>query len=241
VHVNIRWAHTDPAVDDSFSRCFDRRRLLVDEPAYRLQLAHRFSYVLPEPHLLQVVRRYSPLVELGAGTGYWTHLLRGMGADVVAYDLAPVGGSRENRYHPGVHPWLDVLEGDARVLAAHSERALFLCWPPAFSALWEALHHYAGETVIYVGDHGPRTARLAGLKQRFRRLQRFPALAMDPSPGRPAELSVWRRTGQPGARTRAAQAGDTGRVCSSLTSHSRRAASASSPAAEGAWRRRSTK
>ena len=156
-------------------------------------LAKRFSYVLPEPHLLQAVWRHSPLVELGAGTGYWTYMLRTMGADVVAYDIAPIGGLRENRYHPEARAWTDVIDGDLQILSRHRDRCLFICWPPTYSALWEALRFYRGEWVIYIGDHGGRTARLAGLEEAFRRIELHPAVAMDPAPGRPAELGVWRR------------------------------------------------
>jgi hypothetical protein len=152
--------------------------------------------VLPESHLLKVVQRYSPLVELGAGTGYWAYLLRLMGVDLIAYDSAPVGGPRENRYHLDVSPWTDVLAGDLSVLSSHTDRGLFLCWPPTYSSLWEALSFYEGECVIYVGDHGARTARLAGLRDAFHRVEVHPAVAMDPHPGRPPELSVWRRRGR---------------------------------------------
>lgn len=181
---------------DPFCQCFARRLQIGPEKHYRDGLARRFSYVLPEPHLLEVVRRCSPLVELGAGTGYWTYLLRAMGADVVAYDSTPVGGPRENRYHPDVSPWTDVRVGDLPVLSRHSDRSLFVCWPPTYSALWEALRFYAGECVIYVGDHGGRAARLAGLQHVFRRAEVYRAVAMDPDPGRPAELGVWRRRGR---------------------------------------------
>jgi hypothetical protein len=152
--------------------------------------------VLPESHLLKVVQRYSPLVELGAGTGYWAYLLRMMGVDLIAYDSAPVSGPRENRYHLDVSPWTDVLAGDLPVLSSHADRCLFLCWPPTYSSLWEALSFYEGECVIYVGDHGARTARLAGLPDAFHRVEVHPAVAMDPCPGRPPELSVWRRRGR---------------------------------------------
>jgi hypothetical protein len=181
------------ASDDPFGRCFVRRRLVAAEERYRLGLAQRFSYVLPEPRLLRVVRRCSPLVELGAGTGYWTYLLRLTGADVVAYDNVPIGGLRDNRYHPDVRPWTEVIEGDLDVLPLHGDRSLLICWPPIYSALWEALSFYHGDCVIYVGDHGGRTARLAGLSEAFRLVELHPAVAMDPAPDRPAELGVWRR------------------------------------------------
>jgi hypothetical protein len=189
--------HPEPSTGcpphDPFSRCFARRLQIGAEDRYRQGLARRFSYVLPKPRLLEVVRRHSPLVELGAGTGYWTYLLRQMGVDVVAYDSAPLDGSRENRYHPGVTPWSEVIAGDLPVLSRHGDRSLFLCWPPTYSALWEVLRFYTGECVVYVGDYGGRTAQLAGLHDAFHCVEQHPAVAMDPDPGRPAELGVWRR------------------------------------------------
>jgi hypothetical protein len=164
---------------------------LCDEA--RLHLAWRLSYVLPQQELLELVRRHSPLVELGAGTGYWAYRLRLLGADIVAYDVAPVGSERENRYHPGAGAWTEVLAGDLDALAKYEDRTLFICWPPAYSALWKALRSYRGPTVIYVGDWGGRTARLDGLREGFEVLETHPVLAVDPAPDRPAELSVWKR------------------------------------------------
>jgi hypothetical protein len=161
-----------------------------------LEFARRYAYVLPEPHLLDVLRRHAPLVEVGAGTGWWAHRLRLAGVDIVAYDQAPPGGERENRYHPGAAAWADVLPGDARAAARHPDRALFLCWPPLYSSLWECVQWYAGGAVICVGDGGVRTARMDGLAGEFAVAERHPALAVDPAPGHPAEMVVWRRRSQ---------------------------------------------
>lgn len=157
------------------------------------QLAQRFSYVLPEPTLLEVLTRYSPLVELGAGTGYWAYLLRSLGADVIAYDTAPLGGSRPNRYHGDVRPWSDVQPADERVVANHPLRSLFLCWPPRYSSLWQCLDHYAGHHVLCIADSGHRTPRLGRLPREFDLIERHPATAMEPEPGTTVELRVWRR------------------------------------------------
>lgn len=116
---------------DPFSRCYRRQELLPGRRAYRLQLAERYAYVLPEPPLLEVIQRHSPIVEIGAGTGYWAYMLRLAGADVVAYDQAPMESDRANRYHPGGWGWSEVITGDARMLDQHQDRALFVCWPPA--------------------------------------------------------------------------------------------------------------
>lgn len=185
---------TEPDDGDPFLRCFHRSESLPNPAAYRLLLAQRYSYVLAERLLLEAVRRYSPLVEIGAGTGYWAYRLRLIGADIVAYDQAPAGGSRENRYHPDIRAWTEVKEADAAVLARHRDRALFICWPPAYSALWESLRFYRGEVVVYLGDWGGRTARLAGLDRWFEQVEAHPATALDPAPDRPAMLTVWRRS-----------------------------------------------
>ncbi|MGI8608936.1 MAG: hypothetical protein ACR2MY_06870 [Candidatus Dormibacteria bacterium] len=165
---------------------------LVADPDALARLAQRFTYVVPDPLLLAVVRRYSPIVEIGAGTGYWAYLLRLAGADVVAYDQHPPGECL-NRYHPDAVTWSAVLEGDAAALAAHTDRALFICWPPAFSSLGEVLFFYRGEVVIYVGDRGPRTAWLTGLERDYELVERHDVRAIDPEPGTRPELSVWAR------------------------------------------------
>lgn len=173
-----------------------RRELLATEEHYRHQLALRYSYVLPEPHLLEAVRRHSPLVELGAGTGYWAYLLRFMGADVVAYDHAPVGSGRHNLYHIDSRRWTDVIEGDTESILKHSDRALFLCWPPKFSALWESVDLYRGDCVLYIGDGGTRTPAIRALQEQFILVESHRATAMEPALGTDVRLSVWRRRGR---------------------------------------------
>lgn len=197
---------------DPLGRCYQRCQDLPGSDPCRLRLAQRFSYVLPQPHLLDVIRAHSPIVEIGAGTGYWAHLLGRAGADVVAYDQAPPAGARENRYHPGVRAWSKVLEGGAEALARHPDRSLLICWPPAFSALGQVLSFYAGDVVIHVGDRGGRTAWPAGLGERYEPVERHPALALDPMPGTEPELSVWRvrRPAPPGRRRSAPAARDLG-------------------------------
>jgi hypothetical protein len=125
--------------------------------------------------------------------GYWAYLLREMNTDIIAFDQAPPGGSRTNRYHPDTSTWTEVLEADQTVLTAHRERALFVCWPPLFSSLGDCLTFYPGDTVAWLGDDGFRTARPQGLREEFRQLAVYPARAVEPFPGVPATLSLWRR------------------------------------------------
>jgi hypothetical protein len=158
-----------------------------------LQLARRYAYVYPAARLLNAVTRYAPLVEVGAGTGYWSYLLRNRGVDIVAYDLAPLGSQTGNRYHYDLWPWTEVRQGDVSIAERFPNRSLLICWPPLFSSMGNALLHYHGPNVIYVGDNGHRTAILSGLEHDFARVERYPAIAMDPAPGARPELTVWRR------------------------------------------------
>jgi hypothetical protein len=165
----------------------------ADGEVSRLELAQRYAYVFPDPPLVRALCELGPLVEIGAGTGYWARKLRDVGADVLAFDQAPPDGDMPNRYHPRTPTWTEVAPGDHTVLTDHSDRALFLCWPPLFSLLGDCLDFYEGNTVACIGDGGNRTARLRNLNSSFEVVAVHPARAVDPLPGHPATLSLWRR------------------------------------------------
>ncbi len=169
----------------------------VDAEDVRLTLAQRYAYVLPTDSTLAMLAGLGPLVEIGAGTGYWAHRLRSIGVDIVAFDQAPLDGERTNRYHFHVRPWTHVEQGDQTVLSGHSDRGLLLCWPPLFSSLGDCLTHYRGDTVAYIGDEGYRTARLDHLQEAFTNVATAPVRALDPYPGVQARLTIWKRTRNP--------------------------------------------
>jgi hypothetical protein len=158
-----------------------------------LMLAQRYAYVCPSDSTLAMLAGLGPLVEIGAGTGYWTYRLRLIGADIVAFDQAPLDGERENRYHQHARPWTHVQQGDQTVLSGHADRALFLCWPPLFSSLGDCLTYYRGETVACIGDGGYRTARLDHLNTAFTKVATAPVRALDPCPGVQPRLTIWKR------------------------------------------------
>jgi hypothetical protein len=166
----------------------------VDAEAALLMLAQRYTYVFPSDSTLAMLAGLGPLVEMGAGTGYWAHKLRSIGADIVAFDQAPVDGERPNRYHPRTRPWTHVEQGDQTALSGHAGRSLFLCWPPLFSSLGDCLTHYCGNTVACIGDGGYRTARLDHLHEAFTKVATAPVRALDPYPGVTPKLTIWKRT-----------------------------------------------
>lgn len=52
-------------------------------------LVTKYAWAVPNPSVLQQIVKYSPLVEIGAGTGYWAKLITDYGGKIVAYDLFP--------------------------------------------------------------------------------------------------------------------------------------------------------
>ena len=49
---------------------------LGEELDERPGLVQRFSWAVPSDDALDVIARYAPIVEMGAGSGYWAHLMR---------------------------------------------------------------------------------------------------------------------------------------------------------------------
>jgi hypothetical protein len=156
-------------------------------------LAQRCSYVFPDERSLSALSDIAPLVEMGAGTGYWACRLRALGVDVVAFDQAPPDRDRPNRYHARTPTWTEVIAGDHTILTRYSNRALLLCWPPLFSTLGECLTYYSGNTVAVIGDGGHRTARIRGLNETFTPVSVSPVHALEPFPEQTPTLSIWRR------------------------------------------------
>lgn len=165
-----------------------------DHPEEALtSLAQRYSYVVPDDRSLAMLAGVAPLVEIGAGTGYWASRLRALGVDIIAIDQAPPGGARVNRYHATTQTWTDVIAGDQTLLSGFSDRSLFLCWPPLFSSLGDCLRYYGGNIVAVIGDGGHRTTRLNELNDTFTRVAVSPVRPLEPSPGTTPTLSIWRR------------------------------------------------
>ena len=186
--------------DDQFSESLEKidngsvPDSAIDAEDALLKLAQRYAYVLPSDSTLAMLAALGPLVEIGAGTGYWAYRLRSIGADIVAFDQAPLDGERTNRYHLRTRPWTDVEQGDQTVLSGYADRGLFKCWPPLFSSLGDCLTYYCGDTVAYIGDRGYRTARLDGLRETFTAVAAAPVRALDPYPGVRPQLTIWKRT-----------------------------------------------
>lgn len=128
--------------------------------ASRHTLASYFAWSLVTPGDVQwmtTVLGEQPVVEVGAGTGYWAWQLEQAGVDVAAYD--PYPPAADNQFcHAG--PYTTVLQDDATAVRYHQDRALLMVWPPyGGEHARHALSLYTGDLLIYAGEsHGGCTA-----------------------------------------------------------------------------------
>jgi len=125
---------------------WDFRPQIVTEMFCRRYWIYKFSYAIPNHKALIEIQKYSPVIEIGAGTGYWASLLAKLGCDIKAYDRKDPEFSRNHSWHP-------VAYGDEETIADHPQRTLFLCWPPMSSTAYDCLRRYQGEYLVYVGEY----------------------------------------------------------------------------------------
>jgi putative endonuclease len=127
-----------------------------DSSAARVRTVERFSWGIPNEEALRTILLFNPIVEMGAGTGYWAALLRDKGADIIAYDQAPPNIRTKraiiNLWHPGRYVFTKVIEGIPKSLKFHQDRTLFLCWPSLGSMTEQCLGFWKGEFLVFVGD-----------------------------------------------------------------------------------------
>lgn len=113
----------------------------------RMVLTKKYAWAIPNDTALSAIRSQTPLIEIGAGKGYWASLLD---VDIICYDIAPDG----NRWcDPGYY--YPVAKGGPEQILAHPDRTLMLCWPPYNNSMAsECLKVYTGNVLIYIGEGG---------------------------------------------------------------------------------------
>lgn len=115
--------------------------------AARRKLSQQYAWGIPNQAAIEAIAALGPVVEIGAGTGYWASLLTEFGVDVVAYDAEP--GHNHWCKHDCYHP---VAVGGPVDVTRHQDRALLLCWPPMSTMARGTLALYSGRYVAYVGE-----------------------------------------------------------------------------------------
>lgn len=123
---------------------FDYSDRYIETLTQREELVKEYAWAIPNREAIETIARYGPILEVGAGNGYWAHLLSQADVDVIATDLNA----------PTDEEWYPVWKADARkVVTDYPDRTLLMVWP-SYSDTWatEALGAYQGDTCIYVGE-----------------------------------------------------------------------------------------
>lgn len=159
----------------------------IDSFRYREWMVRQYAWAVPSPEAIDVLSEYGPLVEIGAGTGYWASLLRSRGVTIDAYDKYPPdgyvwseddeiivrnGGSiGKSWYHRDYPQHTEVRQGTPDMLKQYApEWNLFLCWPPMSDMAMYSLGYHRGKYICYIGESsGGCTAN----RMFFRLLDRF--------------------------------------------------------------------
>lgn len=86
-------------------------------------LCEKYAWAVPDERALRIISYFSPIVEMGAGKGYWASLLRNRGVDIIAFD----------KYIDLDSCFTPVERGGPEEIARKKKtlkgRTLFLCYP----------------------------------------------------------------------------------------------------------------
>lgn len=123
----------------------------------RSKLRRRYSYAVPTTGALVAIAKLTPIVEVGAGTGYWAWMLSRFGAKVAAYDQHPTRTGKNFYFQPDKlrqqGDWFQVHRGYSTAPRKHPGWTLLLVWPEWCSTMaYKALLCSTGEWVVYVGE-----------------------------------------------------------------------------------------
>ncbi|HEV2530611.1 hypothetical protein [Phenylobacterium sp.] len=102
------------------------------ERAAELRLARKvftrtYGFSIPCSDAMGLLSRLGPLVEIGAGSGYWSALLQNGGVDIVATDLT-AAGQLAYGFQVGRFCRVEGLTG-ADAVRAYGDRDVFCSWP----------------------------------------------------------------------------------------------------------------
>ena len=135
--------------------CFEEQRKVNH---WVFKFTRKYAWAIPNNTALQKIADYAPLVEIGAGTGYWAWLLRQLGVDILAFDRYPPDqrGLSKNKFHPQADTFTEILSGDESVLDSMDNRSLFLCWPPYDHPMaFQTLSRFRGNNFLFIGEGWP--------------------------------------------------------------------------------------
>lgn len=217
---NMRWRLDLDRLNESLNKHLDDF-----ENGYHVRsvVIDLMTFAVPSPNVLDaIVSLGKPIVEMGAGTGYWAWCLRQLGVDVVAYDKFPPqtnpkpdeewittqlpnGKSemrREIRTALNANNWFrsywtEVKRGRPPTVIKHPDRALLMVWPYMDDMAVRTLRYYTGDTLIYVGEERAACATDEFFDEVEKNWEKVADLAIPQWPGLHDEAWILKRRAAP--------------------------------------------
>ena len=142
---------------DEHNEPWDHNKI-VAHFSLRHEFIAKFGFAVITHEVIELLRGYQPLLEIGAGSGYWSYELQQAGIDSIATDSNT--GKYYHRFVAGREDgnWkekytnVEVLTA-RRAIMKYPNRNLLTVWPD-YDAPWTTgmLRAFEGEYVIYVGE-----------------------------------------------------------------------------------------
>ena len=117
----------------------------------------KYAWAIPDERALRICAHFGPLVEMGAGAGYWARLLRERGVIISAYDKDVDDDCKAAGV--GVKPFTKIEKGGPEMLSLFPNATLLMIYPDdceeqsdELTLSMASLQNYQGDTVIHVGE-----------------------------------------------------------------------------------------
>ncbi len=142
-----------------------------DENECRMEFIEMFGFAVLTMSAVDFLRPYGPLLEVGAGSGYWSQELIEAGIDTVATDPKPW----HNKRGRGFDAWAPIKRLKAQdAIATYPDRNLLICWPDNLHLdpsdwPYQAVKAFQGEHLVLVGED---SAGCTGTPKMFAFLER---------------------------------------------------------------------
>jgi hypothetical protein len=165
-------------------------------------LCEKYAWAIPDQRALNIIAQFQPIIELGAGNGYWGHLLKKQNVHIRCCDHFVDHGklwTLVERSGPPILQTKEILEGNY---------TLMLCYPDEAEDLsYQCLQYYDGKYIIHVGELA-MTGTYSGYPQapfgrttnsqfQIQLMQDFHCILLAELPRFPFSrdcISVWKRT-----------------------------------------------
>ena len=112
----------------------------------RYDYCFKYAFAVPDENAIKTIAKYSPIIELGAGNGYWAWLLQQQGVNIKPYD--------NYSWNQFKTPYTVIEKGNENILLSQPRHInLMLCWPDyAEPFAFNCAVNFQGKYIIYIGE-----------------------------------------------------------------------------------------